>query len=123
LLADILTITLAGIPYSPNEIYVELFICAYSSMGILSLMVLVLIVFLFWKWKLKEMPRKPDSLAGVISYLCDSFFLLDFEGCEGLRGMELEKKVGREGKRYGFGRFVGVDGKKRWMVDEVGVVL
>ncbi len=89
-------------------------------------MVLVLIGFLFWKQKLKEMPRIPDSLAGVVSYLCDSYFLLDFEGCERLRDRELEKKVGREGKRYGFGRFVGVDGKKRWMVDEVdevGVVL
>jgi hypothetical protein len=113
LLADILTITLAGIPYSPNEIYPQLLICSYLSMCILSLMVIVLIGFLFWKWKLKEMPRMPDSLAGVISYLCGSCFLQDFEECEGLRGRELERKVGRKGKRYGFGKFVGVDGKKR----------
>ncbi|KUJ23940.1 uncharacterized protein LY89DRAFT_662720 [Mollisia scopiformis] len=121
-LADILTITLAIIPYSPNEIYLELLICAYTSMAILGIMVLVVVGLLFWKLKLKDMPRKPDTLAGVMSYLCDSHFLADFECCERLSSEEMEKRIGRAGKRYAFGQFVGVDGKKRWMVEEESVI-
>jgi len=122
-LADILTITLAVIPYSPNEIYLELLICAYTSMAILSLMVLVILGLLFWKRKLRDMPRKPDTLAGVMSYLCDSHLLMDFEGCDTITGAELDKRIGRSGKRYEFGQFVGVSGKQRWMIEEEGIVL
>jgi hypothetical protein len=92
-------------------------------MAILSLMVLVIMGLLFWKRKLKDMPRKPDTLAGVMSYLCDSHFLVDFESCGRLMGGELEKRIGRAGKRYEFGRFVGVDGKRRWMVEQSQVSL
>jgi Protein of unknown function (DUF3433) len=123
LLADILTITLARIPYAPNEIYLELLICAYTSMAILSLMVLVIIGLSFWKRKLKDIPRKPDTLAGVMSYLYDSHFLVDFEGCERFKGGELEKRIVNAGKRYEFGRFVGVDGQNRWMVEKSQVSL
>jgi hypothetical protein len=121
-LADILTITLAVIPFSPTEIYLELLICAYTSIAILSLMILVVVGLLFWKRKLRDMPRKADTLAGVMSYLCDSHMLVDFEGCEVGDGKEMEKRIGRGGKRYGFGRYVGVSGKKRWMIEEEGVV-
>lgn len=64
-------------------------------------MVFNVIGFLFWKRKLREMPRKPDTLAGVIAYLCGNHFLADFRGCNGSK--EGRSEIERAGKMYGFG--------------------
>jgi hypothetical protein len=46
-LAEILVVILAAIPYSPGEIFLELIICTYISIGILSLKVIVLVSLVF----------------------------------------------------------------------------
>jgi hypothetical protein len=122
ILAEILVVVLAAIPYSPGKIFLELLICTYTSIGILSLMVIVLISLVFWRRKLPYLPRMPDTLGGVISYLCDSHMLDDFDECKELGNRELEKMITRFGKKYRYGKYTGVDGQVRWMIEE-GTVL
>jgi hypothetical protein len=117
-LAEILVVVLAAIPYSPGEIFLELFICTYTSIGILSLMVIVLVGLMFWRSRLPYLPRTPDTLGGVISYLCASRMLDDFDCSSGLGSRELEKRIVGLGKRYTYGEYVGVDGQVRWMIEE-----
>ncbi len=117
-LAEILVVVLAAIPYSPGEIFLKLFICTYTSIGILSLMMIVLIGSVFWRRQLPYLPGTPDTLGGVISYICASRMLGDFEGCEGLRGRETEKRIVGLGKKYTYGEYIGVDGRVRWMIEE-----
>lgn len=117
-LSDVLIVTLARIPFSPGEIYLELLVASYMSMGILGIMVLVLVGLFFWRRGLPYMPRSPDTLAGAISYICDSQMVENFEGCEWLDNKGLDKRVAGMGQMYSYGTYRGVSGKSRWMVDE-----
>ena len=117
-LSEILVVVLAAIPYSPGEIFLELILCTYISIGILSVMLLVLISLVFWKRHLPYLPRPPDTLGGVISYLCNSRMIDNFDGCTGVGNGELEKRISRLGKKYNYGEYMGVDGQVRWMIEE-----
>jgi hypothetical protein len=116
--ADLLVISLAGVPYSPGQIWLELLVCSYASMAILGIMILSLVALLVWRRKSPDLPRAPDTLMGVMSYVADARMLDDFEGVDGLKSGEVEDRVVGLGKRYGYGRFVGMDGQSRLMVDE-----
>jgi hypothetical protein len=118
ILSDILVITIAGIPYSPGQIYLELLVCFYTTIIILGLMVVGILGTMFWRRWTPDLPRTPDTILAVMSYVADSRLLDDFDGCEGLGSREVEDRVNGLGKRYGYGRYVGVDGQTKWMVDE-----
>lgn len=118
ILADVLVISLAGVPYSPGQIYTELLVCSYTSMAILGIMILSIVALLFWRRSTPDLPRAPDTLMAVMSYVADAKMLDDFDGLESCSGREVEDAVRGLGKRYGYGRFVGMDGQKRLMVDE-----
>jgi hypothetical protein len=122
ILSDVLIVTLARISFSPGEIYLELLVTSYMSIGILGIMVLELIGLFFWQRRLPHMPRAPDTLAGVISYVCDSQMAENFEGCEWLNTKELNERVAGMGRMYSYGTYRGVSGKSRWMVDEDNLV-
>ena len=81
-LAEILVVVLAATPFSPGEIFLKLIICAYTSTGILSLMVIVLVSLVFWRKHLQYLSRTPDTLGGVMSYICGSRMLVDLEGAK-----------------------------------------
>ena len=118
LLSEVLVVVLAAIPYSPGEIFLELIVCSYTSIGILSLMFLVLISLVFWKRRLPYLPRPPDTLGSVISYICASRMLADFDQCTGLGNRELKRRIAGMGNRYTYGKYVGLDGQLRWMIEE-----
>lgn len=81
-------------------------------------MVLGIIVTMIWRRWTPDLPRTPDTILAVMSYVANSRLLDDFDGCERLRSREVEDRVNGLGKRYGYGRYVGVDGQTKWMVDE-----
>src|SRR4051812_31136570 len=70
LLSEALVITLSGVPFNPGQIYLELLICSYASMAILALMIGAMGTVIWWKWRLPVLPRKPETVAAVMSYLC-----------------------------------------------------
>jgi hypothetical protein len=81
-------------------------------------MILAILATMLWRRRTPDLPRTPDTILAVMSYVADSRLLDDFEGCEGLKSREVENRVNGLGKRYGYGRYVGVDGQTKWMVDE-----
>ena len=117
-LSEILVVVLAAIPYSPGEIFFEFITCTYTSIGILSGMLLVLICLVFWRRQLPYVPRPPDTLGGVISYICDSRMLDTFDGYTELGNGEMARRISRLGKKYTYGEYEGVDGHVRWMIEE-----
>jgi hypothetical protein len=120
-LSDILTVALSVVPYSPGQIYLELLVSSYMSMAILALMVVAIISLLLWRWRwqgMLDLPRRPETLAAVISYVCASRMLDDFEGLECLDGGQRDQQIVGMRKRYGYGRRRCVDGVVRWAIDE-----
>jgi hypothetical protein len=115
---EVLMVTLAGIPYSPGQILTEFFVCSYTSMIVLVLMMLGMVALMLWRRKAPDLPRVPDTLLGVMSYVADSKMLDNFEGLEMMEKKDADNKIGGLGRRYGYGRFVGADGQVKWMVDE-----
>ncbi|KAI9742735.1 MAG: hypothetical protein M1835_003011 [Candelina submexicana] len=117
ILSEILVIMLAGVPFQSAQTWFAFLVSAYLSMTILGIMIIALVAIFWWRTSIK-MPRMPDTLAAVWSYLCASFLLEDFEALEGLDEKERDKRIRSWGKRYEFGKKMGVDGVVRWAVDE-----
>ena len=65
------------------------------------------------------MPRKPDNVAAVLTYVCQSRMVEDFEGVETLSVRERDRRIRDLGKRYGYGVRKGEDGEERWTIDEI----
>jgi hypothetical protein len=118
IISEILVITLAGVPYAAGQILLESQACNYTSILILVLMVCGIACMMVWRRKAPDLPRAPDTVLGVMSYVADSKMLYDFEGCEYLEGKYMDNRIQGLGKRYRYGRCEGVDGQFRWMVDE-----
>lgn len=87
-------------------------------MAVLGVMIISLIRLLIWRCWSPDLPRAPDTLLGVMSYVADSKMLEDLDGCEVLNNKDIDERVMGLGKRYGYGQFIGMDGQMRWMVDE-----
>jgi len=117
-LSEILVVVLAAVPYSPGQIFLELIICTYISIGILSVTLLVLISLVFWRRQLPYLPCPPDTLGGVITYLCNSRMLDNIDVFTRLRNREMARQITRLGKKYTYGEHKGVDGQVRWMIEE-----
>jgi hypothetical protein len=117
-LADVLVVMIGAVPYAPGEVYYELLAATYSSITILSVMAIALVVLMFWKRRAPELPRCPDTVAAIVSYVSDSRMLDDFEGAEYLNNAEVGNLIAGKGKRYVYGKSLGSNGQYRYMVDE-----
>ena len=118
LFAEALNIVISGVPYASGQTLKQFLVSSYMSLAILGLMLLVsvgMIVRRFWE---PEIPRKPNTLGGVMSYLCSSRMLDDFEGTEGLDERTMRARFRGLGKKYEFCETVRRDGKLAWTVDE-----
>lgn len=77
---------------------------------ILSLYIIVtVLVYLRRPWRI--LCRMPTSLGSVIAFLAASHAVKDFRGTAGLSQDKLREHVNKLDDRYGFGTFVGTDGK------------
>lgn len=65
-----------------------------------------------------HLPRKPDNIAAVMTYVCNSAMNKDFEGVERVDLKERDKQIRGLGKKYRYGLRRDNDGKERWAVDE-----
>ncbi len=117
-LADVLIVFLGAVPFTSGEIFMELLVASFGSMAILGIMILGLVALFVWKRRLPNLPRSPDTIAGVASYVADSRMLDDFEGCEYLDNRQLFNQIAGLGKRYVYGKWLGSDGQSRYHIDE-----
>lgn len=117
-LSEIAVIAIVGIPLHAAQTKIEFQLCSYISIGILGLMTLALVALMFWRRRLPHLPRAPDTLAGVCSYLCASHMVGDFEGLEWEERKERDRKIIGLRKKYEYRKGRAVDGVVRWKIDE-----
>ncbi|KAI9674741.1 MAG: hypothetical protein M1817_001645 [Caeruleum heppii] len=118
-ISEVLIITLAGIPYNPGQLYVAFRVSAFVSMAILSLMILILVA-VYLRPKGPDLPRTPNTVAAVWSYLCASSLVEDFADLSGLGRKERNERVKMWGRSYVLSVERRVDGALRWGVDYDG---
>jgi hypothetical protein len=106
ILADILVILAPVIPFAPARMRVEFLVSAFTCMGILALMLIAVTGYIFWRRR-AMVPRTPDTLANVMSYLI---------GSREMCSMELGEWR-RKDLRYTYGKSKGIDGFSRWTID------
>ncbi|OCL13147.1 hypothetical protein AOQ84DRAFT_226305 [Glonium stellatum] len=119
LLSEFLVVVLSGLPYRPGQLRSEFLFCGITSLVILSAMFVMLGVFTVWRKALPHLPRKPDSVAKVMTYVCHSRMNDDFEGMEALSMKERDKKIMALKKRYKYSLLIKEDGRRAWVVDEM----
>ena len=112
-LAEILTVAAAGVPFGAGQIWVQFLISAYVSMAVLGILVIAVGLLLWWRWKVcPELPREPDVVASVLGYVVESQGLR--EHCEGLEcATASEKRTRFRGTRWIYGREGGV-----WKIED-----
>jgi hypothetical protein len=116
-LSDVLIIVIGAVPYSAGQIYLELLACSYTTMAILAIMLITITAVIIWRHKAPYMPRVPDTVAGVLSYVTDSQVLSEVEGCEHLTTRELENRIVAHGERYVYGNVSDMRGGRYCIVD------
>jgi len=90
-LAEMLVITLGNLPFTSGRTQRDLLTCLHLSMTALTVMCCCMVAKMVWRRKTPDLPRAPDTILSVMSYVADSHMLDDFEGCE-----VLESKKNRE---------------------------
>ena len=117
-LAEFLIIFLGAVPFASGQVFMELLVASFSSIAMLSIMSLGVVALIIWKSRLPKLPRAPDTIAAIASYVADSKMLDDFEGCEYLGNRDLFNRIAGLGKRYTYGKRPGSDGQSRYLIDE-----
>ncbi|TKA38548.1 hypothetical protein B0A54_09483 [Friedmanniomyces endolithicus] len=119
LTAEGLNIVISGVPYATGQTWTQFLVSIYMSLGILGLMVVVSVLVVLSRRREPKMPRKPDTVGTVMSYLSTSKMLHDFDGVDWQDGEERDRRIRLVGKRYTFLQRRREDGKQAWSVDEV----
>ncbi|KAJ9650082.1 hypothetical protein H2198_010596 [Neophaeococcomyces mojaviensis] len=129
-LSDFNIVAVAGVLFTDAQTTDSLLACIYIAIGITAMMLLIAIAAIVW-WRRVEivrvMPRRPDTIGTVMSYLCGSIMVWDWMKCPsistGVRWEDMSEK-GRSkliipsGKRFQFGKWLSrVDEKERWCID------
>ncbi|KAI9767854.1 MAG: hypothetical protein M1840_005347 [Geoglossum simile] len=111
LLSEILVVALSGIPFNSSQTYAAFQASAYTSVAILALMVFAVFALVYWR-RQPLLPRMPNTLAAILSYVCASHMLEDPRVLQ-----DVGSGDGRGGQTFSYGRLRGVDAVMRWAVD------
>jgi hypothetical protein len=118
--SEFLVITLSGLPFRPGQLRGEFLLCAIGSLIIIGMILSSVVALNIWRRvKVPHLPRKPSSIAAVMSYVCDSNMCRDFEGLEKSSRRERDMAIVKLDKRYGYGLREWPNGEKRWAIDEM----
>ncbi|KAI4215689.1 MAG: hypothetical protein LQ351_001676 [Letrouitia transgressa] len=91
-----------------------------------ALLFLYLVVFAFIVARRRHRyvgPRMPKTIGSIIPWVMHSRMLEDFEGMHYLCNHDRDEALARIGRRYGFGRFRGKDGKVRLGIEYEGLLM
>ena len=119
ILAEVLIITLPGIPFDAGQLWKAFILSSYLSMAILAVMLLSLLG-LWLRPKGPNLPRTPNTVGAMCSYLCGSSMQDDFADLACVETKTRNRAIKDMGREYAlsFGR--GFDGVERWRVDYDG---
>lgn len=118
LAGEALNIVISGIPYAPGQGWSQYVASTYITVAILSMMVMATAVIIVQRFREPKIPRPPVTLGAVMSYLCGSKMLDDFEGLDCLNEKTRNERVRSWGKRYEFAEMTRTDGIVAWAVDD-----
>ncbi|KAI9774087.1 MAG: hypothetical protein M1840_005180 [Geoglossum simile] len=118
LLSEVLIVSLSRIPFRGDSIYIAYVASSRLVTAIIPFMLVTLIWVGLRRRLTVDLPRRPDTIAAVLSYLCGSSMLQDFQGLSTVDGQTRDGVVVKMGKRYKLGKIVGVDGVERVGIDE-----
>ncbi|KAK4189055.1 hypothetical protein QBC35DRAFT_450672 [Podospora australis] len=119
LISEFLIITLAGLPYRPGQLRTEFLFCGVASAVILSVMLAQLVLVVIWRRSLPHLPRRPDTIAAVMTYVAGTSMARDFYGLEEMSTKERNRAICEMRKVYAYGWRQEPEGGIRWIVDEV----
>jgi hypothetical protein len=115
-MAKFAPLLLSNIPFYITQTWMTHVVTAWMTVGTLCLMILTLMQTLFTtRWPC--MPVRPNTVAGSIYYVCDSFMLLDLEDMSTRSAKKRKELVAEMRARYRFGEICGMSGKTRIGVD------
>lgn len=117
-LSGILMIAIPGVPFQETQLYIAFLVSIYVSIGILGLMVITNIGVFFWRRGNPAMPRNPDTLANIASYLCSSHMIPEMSKLSTISQTGLNQSIKLGGHKYWFARGIGMDERVRWMIDD-----
>ncbi|KAF8248403.1 hypothetical protein K440DRAFT_548418 [Wilcoxina mikolae CBS 423.85] len=88
---------------------------------ILAMLILVFVLFtgalVIHKRRKPFLPRQPGTISSVLAFIHQSRMLMDFEGTEQKSTLARKRKLAKIGRRYGFGWYLGRDGKRHLGID------
>ncbi|KAH8893832.1 hypothetical protein GQ53DRAFT_805291 [Thozetella sp. PMI_491] len=120
LLAEVLIIALAGLPYRPGQMRSEFLFCGIAAVVILLAMIVQLVVVNFWRRAMPHLPRRPDTIANVMTYVAETGIVRDFHGLEDLSVSRRNQAIRDMRKTYAYGwRKEDESGRIRWVIDEM----
>jgi hypothetical protein len=114
-LAKFAPLLLANIPFRITQTWMTHVVITWMTVGMVCLMIVTIIQTLVTQWP--YMPVQPNTVAGSIYYVCDSFMLLDLEGASTRTAKERKEMVSGMRARYRFGEILGMSGETRIGVD------
>lgn len=120
LLGQFLIVTMTGMPSRDGQTHGEFLFCTVSTLFILCFVAFTAMVSNVWRRHLPRLPRKPDNVAAVLSYVAGSRVCANFEGVEKARIPVRDKRIMALGRKYGLGIRTTATGEKRWIIDEAG---
>lgn len=117
LLIEVLTVVLGSLDSQGGEE------SNLSSRVSFILGILIFVVVLLTGWLVLHqrrrpfLPRQPGTISSVLAFIHQSQMLIDFDGTAQQTTLERKRKLDRLGKRYGFGWYLGRDGKRHLGID------
>lgn len=117
LLIEVLTVVLGSLDTQGGEE------STLSSRVSFILGILIFAVVLLTGWLVLHqrsqpfLPRQPGTISSVLAFIHQSQMLIDFDGTAQQTTLERKRKLDRLGKRYGFGWYLGRDGKRHLGID------
>lgn len=122
ILSDLNIIAVSGVLLTYSQTKVAYQWSSITALTTTSIMTAVLLLTVIW-WRrteaVRSLPRTPETVAAVLSYLCISQMAMDLAatGMEHLSKEERDEIIISKNRRYRFGLMVGEDGKMRHCVD------
>ena len=117
ILIEVLTVVMGSLDFQGGEE------SDLSSSISFSLAITIFVLVLATEWAVLHfrrhpfLPRQPGTISSVLAFIHQSRMLTDFEGTETESTLQRKKRLARIGKRYGFGWYLGRDGKRHLGID------
>lgn len=122
ILSDVNIIAVSGVLLTASQTEIAYQWSSITALTTTSIMTAVLLLTVIW-WRrteaVRSLPRTPETVAAVLSYLCISQMAMDLAamGMEHLSKEERDEIIISKNRRYRFGLMMGEDGKMRHCVD------